>query len=174
MRVLVTGGAGFVGSHVVAALLDAGAEVRVLDVRHPGEPDPRVDVMVGDVGDPPTAWAAVAGVDAVSHQAAKVGLGVDFGDTPDYVAVNDAGTACLLDALWRRSFRGRLVLASSMVVYGEGWSRCPEHGRVRPRPRRAGDLRAGRFEPRCPVAGCGREAGWEAVDESAPPDPRNV
>ena len=123
MKVLVTGGAGFVGSHVVDLLLADGAEVRVVD-RRPGHLDERVELLAGDLADPAVAEAAVADVDAVSHQASKVGLGVDFGDVSGYVEDNDLGTARLLEALWRRSFRGRLVLASSMVVYGEGRYRC--------------------------------------------------
>ena len=180
MKVLVTGGAGFIGSHVVDHLLAGGASVRVLDdlraAGHtvPDHLDPAVDLLVGDVADPALAAAAVTGVDAVCHQAAKVGLGVDFGDVRAYVADNDAGTACLLEALWRRSFRGRLVLASSMVVYGEGRYRCDEHGDVRPGPRSPADLDAGRFEPPCPRVGCGRPVHWAAVDEGAPMDPRNV
>jgi dTDP-L-rhamnose 4-epimerase len=113
---------------------------------------------------------AVAGVTAVSHQAAMVGLGVDIGDIADYVAHNDLGTAVLLRAL--RGFAGPIVLGSSMVVYGEGRYRCPEHGVVRPPPRAADDLDAGRFEPPCPS--CGRSLEPEAVPEDAPVDPRNV
>jgi dTDP-L-rhamnose 4-epimerase len=180
VKVLVTGGAGFVGSRVVAHLLDAGAEVRVLDSLDPGvhavapEVDGRAELVVGDVADPAVAEGAVAGVDAVSHQAAKVGLGVDFGDVGAYVAANDGGTAGLLVALWRRGFTGRLVLASSMVVYGEGRSRCPDHGLVSPAPRRATDLEAGRFDPPCPQPGCGRPVEVAAVTEDTPADPRNV
>jgi dTDP-L-rhamnose 4-epimerase len=103
-----------------------------------------------------------------------VGLGVDFGDVTRYVANNDVGTAVLLSELWRRSFRGRLVLASSMVVYGEGLARCAVHGVVRPGPRQPGHLAAGRFEPPCPVGGCGEELRWEEVDEDCGLDPRNV
>ncbi|MEA2933175.1 MAG: dTDP-L-rhamnose 4-epimerase [Actinomycetota bacterium] len=181
VKVLVTGGAGFVGSHVVDLLLGAGAGVRVVDSLEaapdrtvPAYLDPAAELLVGDVGDPEVAAAAVAGVDAVCHQAAKVGLGVDFGDVGAYVAANDTGTASLLHALWRRSFRGRLVLASSMVVYGEGRYRCEEHGEVRPPPRTAADLTAGHFEPVCPHAGCARPTAWAAIDERAPTDPRNV
>jgi dTDP-L-rhamnose 4-epimerase len=171
MRVLVTGGAGFVGSHIVGQLLDDGAEVRVVDVHADGV-DPRADLIEGDLADPPVAAAAVTGVDAVCHQAAKVGLGVDFGDAADYVRDNDVATVQLLSALWARGFAGRLVLASSMVVYGEGRSRCAEHGSVSPGPRRPEDLAAGVFEPPCPV--CGGRLAWQAVDESTPADPRNV
>ena len=179
MKVLVTGGAGFIGSHVADRLLAAGAQVRVVDnlAAHAGVPDsldPRLDLVVADVAEPGVADAAVAGVDAVCHQAAKVGLGVDFGDVGGYVTDNDLGTARLLEALWRRSFTGRLVLASSMVIYGEGRYRCQTHGEVRPGPRTAEDLAAGRFDPACPAAGCRSRAAWATIDESAPADPRNV
>ena len=181
MRVLVTGGAGFVGSHVVEQLLDVGAEVRVLDLLdadlHPGgavDLDPRAELIVGDIRDRPLVRRALAGVDAVCHQAAKVGLGIDFGDAGSYVAHNDAGTAVLLDALWQRRFRGRLVLASSMVVYGEGRARCPEHGAVAPGQRRPAELAAGRFEPPCPVNGCDHSTSWMPVSEDDRVDPRNV
>jgi dTDP-L-rhamnose 4-epimerase len=101
-----------------------------------------------------------------------VGLGVDFDDVADYVADNDGGTANLLRALWRRSFTGRLVVASSMVVYGEGRYTCANHGDVRAAPRDRRDLDSGRFEPRCPR--CGADLAWAPVPESAPLDPRNV
>src|SRR4051812_19388641 len=115
MKVLVTGGAGFIGSHIVEALLDGGAEVRVIDsldpaVHGPGslapDLDPRAELIAGDLADPALAAAAVTGIDAVCHQAAKVGLGVDFGDVTGYVAGNDTATAVLLEALWHKGFRG--------------------------------------------------------------------
>jgi dTDP-L-rhamnose 4-epimerase len=179
MRILVTGGAGFIGSHIVDALLAEGHEVRVLDALaeavHPESPahlDPRAELIRGDVTDRLTVARSIAGVDAVCHQAAKVGLGLDIGDIADYVRDNDLGTAVLLRELAKAGFGGRLVLASSMVVYGEGAYRCPEHGRVAPAPRAVAALDAGRFEPPCPV--CGGELEPYAVPDSAPLDPRNV
>ncbi len=111
------------------------------------------EYLWGDLTDVATIEAAVAGVDAVSHQAAMVGLGVDFDDIADYVHHNDVGTAALLRALHRARFRGRLALASSMVVYGEGRYECPSHGAVAPRPREIAALDAGCYEPACPECG---------------------
>lgn len=110
-------------------------------------------------------------VDAVCHQAAMVGLGKDFADAPAYVGCNDLGTAVLLAAMAEAGV-ARLVLAGSMVVYGEGRYDCSLHGSVRPGPRAAGDLEAGRFEPRC--SDCGSELVPGLVAEDAPADPRNV
>ena len=178
-RVLVVGGAGFIGSHVVDALVETGARVRVLDRLHPlahGEP-PRylnreAEYAWADVRDRDAVMRALDGVDAVSHQAAMVGLGVDIADLPAYESDNGLGTAVLLEAMHASGFCGRLVLAGSMVVYGEGRYRCPRDGVVAPAPRDPELLAAGEFEPRCP--NCGAEVAAEPVTESAPADPRNV
>ncbi|MDI3402244.1 NAD-dependent epimerase/dehydratase family protein [Streptomyces cavernicola] len=162
MRVLVTGGAGFIGSHVVEALAARGHEPVAYDVRL----DPGADVR-----DPEAVARALSGVDAVCHQAAMVGLGTGIADAPDYVSHNDVGTAVLLAAMAEAGVR-RLVLAGSMVVYGEGRYDCARHGRVRPGPRSVEDLDAGRFEPRCPRCGAFLTPGL--VTEDAPVDPRNV
>ena len=180
MRVLVTGGAGFIGSEIVRSLTSAGHEAVVLDAllpsahghaahRPPGDTDGRM--LVGDVRDREAVDRALRGVDAVCHQAAMVGLGKDFADAPEYVGCNDLGTAVLLAAMAEAGVRS-LVLAGSMVVYGEGRYSCPRHGTVRPGPRAGGDLAAGRFEPRCPD--CGAELAPGLVAEDAPADPRNV
>ena len=138
-RLLVTGGAGFIGSRVVAAALAAEWDVRVLDSLapdvHRAEPElpEGVELVRADVTDAGALDASLAGVDAVSHQAAKVGMGVDVADAPDYMRANVLGTGELIAALSGRGVR-RLVLASSMVVYGEGRYVGP-HGDVRPAPR---------------------------------------
>jgi dTDP-L-rhamnose 4-epimerase len=179
MDVLVTGGAGFIGSHLVDLLAEGGHRVRVLDRLHPkahgGPPDylrDDVEYVWADL-DGPALDGAVDGVQAVCHQAAMVGLGKDLADVVDYVRDNALGTARLLAALHRRRGRvDRLVLASSMVVYGEGGYRCQTHGRVRPAPREPARLAAGVWEPPCPV--CGRELAPLAVTEEAVTDPRSV
>ena len=207
-HLLITGGAGFIGSAIVDAALARGYTVRVLDslradvhgpspafitvpgpgpatgptIDHgpafrararnmvPAGMDPRVDFVHGDVTDPATVADALEDIDLVCHQAAKVGLGVDFSDAPDYVHSNEVGTAVLLAEMAKRGI-GRLVLASSMVVYGEGSYRGP-NGFTRPGPRRASDLDAGHFDPIDPVTGQALEP--VLVSETDPLDPRNV
>ncbi|MCY0951154.1 NAD-dependent epimerase/dehydratase family protein [Streptomyces sp. H27-S2] len=176
MRVLVTGGAGFIGSHIVHALSARGHEPVVLDAllpaAHPDTPDPPdAEFLRADVRDAGAVRSALRGVDAVCHQAAMVGLGKDFADAPAYVGCNDLGTAVLLAEMAAAGV-GELVLAGSMVVYGEGRYTCGRHGTVRPGPRRTEDLAAGRFEPRCPDCGAALAPGL--VGEDAPTDPRNV
>ncbi|MFL6053006.1 MAG: NAD-dependent epimerase/dehydratase family protein [Actinoallomurus sp.] len=160
MRVLVTGSAGFIGSHIVEALREHGHDVRPMDLLS-GE----------DVRDAATVARCLIGVDVVCHQAAKVGLGVDVSDLPAYASSNVLGTAVLLAGMAGAGVR-RLVLASSMVVYGEGAYDCGRHGRVRPGPRAESDLAAGRFEPRCPLCGAVLTPG--SVGEDTPVDPRNA
>jgi len=179
MKVLITGGAGFIGGTIAGQLLAGGHEVVVLDdldpAAHAGLPEglhAAARYVWGDVRDPEPWPDLLRGVDAVCHQAAKVGLGVNFADVVAYTSRNDLGTAVMLQALHHHGFHGRLVLASSMVVYGEGRYRCAHHGLVRPGPRREADLVAGRYEPPCPA--CGDALVAEAVPEHHWLDPRNV
>ncbi|MGC5171420.1 NAD-dependent epimerase/dehydratase family protein [Microbacterium sp. DT81.1] len=173
---LVTGGAGFIGSRVVTAALSAGWDVRVLDLLspevHPSTPaiSASVEIVRADVTDARALDGCLVGVDVVSHQAAKVGMGVDVADAPGYVRANVLGTGELIAALARAGVR-RLVLASSMVVYGEG-RYVGSDGDVRPGPRYEGDLRTGMFEPRDPVTG---EILTPALTvEGSPVDPRSL
>jgi dTDP-L-rhamnose 4-epimerase len=178
-RVLVTGGLGFIGSHVVDALVERGDSVVVLDRLHPlshaAEPAYRnrgAEYVRGDLRDAAAVRAALRGATAVSHQAAMVGLGVGLGDAPGYVSDNDLGTAVLLAELAASRFAGTLVLGSSMVVYGDGRYRCPRHGEVPAPPRQAEALASGAFDPACPR--CGEPLAPAAVSEDAAPDPRSV
>ncbi|MFI7063055.1 NAD-dependent epimerase/dehydratase family protein [Kribbella sp. NPDC050124] len=175
MRVLLTGGAGFIGRHVHHQLVAEGHEVTVLDSFRPDvhrrTPAPAPGLIVGDVRDATTVAAALDGIDTVVHLAAKVGLGVDLDDLDDYVSSNSLGTAVLLRQLAHAGIRN-LVYASSMVVYGEGRYDCDRHGRVAPGPRRTEDLDAGHFEPPCPI--CGAQLKPGLVEEDAVPDPRNA
>lgn len=177
MRVLITGGAGFVGSHVADLLVERGHEVVLLDNLLPqahgsGEvPEWTGSLVRGDVRDPGVLSEVLRGVDAVCHQAAVVGHGVDPSDAPEYASHNDFGTAVLLAAMHRAGVR-RLVLASSMVVYGEGRYECGEHGIVRPARRHQADIDAGRFEPGCPRCAAPMES--RLVPEDAPFDPRST
>lgn len=176
VRVLLTGAAGFIGTAIARRLTAAGDDVVGVDLmieqahgRRPADPGP--GVVIGDVRDEALLTRLLDGVDVVCHQAAMVGLGVHATDAPGYVSHNALGTATLLSAMTRAGVR-RLVLASSMVVYGEGRYRCVRHEIVRPGPRSAADLAAGRFDPPCPV--CGEALRCQPVPEDAPADPRNT
>ena len=181
MQTLVTGGRGFIGTAVVGELLARGHGVTVLDSlradvhgARPSNPLPDgVRLVAGDVRDPATVASALrtpGGTDAVVHLAAKVGLGAGLGDLDDYVSSNDLGTAVLLQAMAAHGV-GRLVLAGSMVVYGDGAYACPDDGPQAALPRTAADLAGGRFDPACPACGKALEPG--PTFEDAPTDPRN-
>jgi len=173
MRVLLTGSAGFIGTAIGAALESDGHEVVRVDLMLPmahGSSDVPAGTHQLDVRDADSWRHLCVGVDAVCHQAAVVGAGVRVGDLPDYASHNDLGTAALLAAMHESGVR-RLVLASSMVVYGEGRYTCPEHGDQTPPPRARDTLDAGEFENHCPA--CGAVLGWSLVDETARLDPRS-
>jgi dTDP-L-rhamnose 4-epimerase len=127
-RILITGGAGFIGSHLARHLLRQGHEVRALDRldpqvhperERPAYLDEEVELVKGDVRDPAAVAEALDGVDVVVHLAARVGVGQSMYEIADYCSVNTVGTGVLLEALTERPVR-RLVVASSMSIYGEG------------------------------------------------------
>jgi dTDP-L-rhamnose 4-epimerase len=173
MRVLLTGAAGFIGGAVDAEFTAAGHDVVRVDALLPQAHSVRPEVEdlheldVRDAGQ----WADLLdGLDLVCHQAALVGAGVTVADLPAYAAHNDLGTAALLAAMADRGVL-RLVLASSMVVYGEGRYACAEHGTIAPGPRSVAALETGDFDNPCPT--CGRALTWELADEDARLDPRS-
>lgn len=154
-HVLITGGAGFIGSHAAAELLAAGYRVRVLDalvpqvhgegVTRPEYLHPDVELRVGDVRNPDAVAKALTGVDAVLHLAAAVGVGQSMYEIAHYTDVNNLGTAVLLEALAQQPVR-RLVVASSMSIYGEGLYRTEDGALCAPPERGLGQLKAGRWE----------------------------
>ena len=175
MRVLLTGAAGFIGSRVGAALRADGHDVVGVDLLLPAAHGPEPQLPPGchqvDVRDGEALAPLLAGVDLVCHQAAMVGAGVNAADAPAYGGHNDYATTVLLAQMFAAGIR-RLVLASSMVVYGQGRYACPVHGPVDPLPRRRADLDAGIFEHRCPLGG--EELQWRLVDEDAALRPRSL
>ena len=174
MRVLVTGSAGFIGAATRLELEAGGHEVVPVDALLPQAHGPGAAVPGTQVRDVRHAgqWVdLLRGVDAVCHQAAVVGAGVRVGDLPLYASHNDLGTAELLAAMHVAGV-DRVVLASSMVVYGEGRYACATHGAQLPPPRATEDLDAGDFENRCPR--CAEPLGWELVEEDARLDPRSA
>ncbi len=155
-RVLITGGAGFIGSYVADELLAHGYRVRVLDrlseqvhgegCRRPPYLADEVELIKGDVRDPEAVERALEGCDAVFHLAAMVGVGQSMYEIVNYTAANGVGTAVLLEALIKRPVR-RLVVASSMSIYGEGLYR-DSRGRTRDRAQRTIEqMKAKRWDP---------------------------
>src|SRR4051794_14855408 len=156
--ILITGGAGFIGSHVARHLLDRGHEVRALDAlseqvhgggERPSYLDPDVELIVGDVRDPAAVSSALDGVDSVVHLAARVGVGQSMYEIADYQGVNTYGTAVLLEALMDRPVR-KLLVASSMSIYGEGLYETVDGRVAEAVERRRDQLEAGEWEPRGP------------------------
>jgi dTDP-L-rhamnose 4-epimerase len=175
VRVLLTGAAGFIGARIADALRDAGHDVIAVDAMLPSAHGPGAEAPAGcqvlDIRDASALAPLMKGVDVVCHQAAVVGAGVNAADAPSYGTHNDYGTAVVLAEMFAAGCQ-RLVLASSMVVYGQGRYDCPEHGPVDPHPRTRADLDAGVFEHRCPL--CGVIVAWRLVSEDAPLRPRSL
>lgn len=174
-RILVTGGAGFVGSHLVDALVQAGHEVRVFDnltpqVHPAGRPDylaRDIELLQGDMRDVSAVRQSLAGVDIVFHKAAAVGVGQSMYEISHYMGANTQGTANLLQAILDGKCRiEKLIVASSMSIYGEGRYRCPQHGEIAPPPRPLEQLKRKQWETRC--VQCGTVADPVPTNESKP------
>ena len=186
---LVTGGAGFIGSYIVEELLRAGYEVRLFDSLEPqvhgglaetgAAPEylaEEAEFVQGDVRDREAVDKALEGVDYLFHEAALVGVGQSMYDARRYMDVNAVGGANVLDAVTQsktvRSRLKKMVVASSMSIYGEGAYRCAEHGLVYPRLRPAAQLEKGEWELRCPS--CGAGVTPVATSEDKPLQPLSI
>jgi dTDP-L-rhamnose 4-epimerase len=181
MNVLVTGGAGFIGSHLVRRLLQEGCTVAILDnfssqvhgssQELPSDLANDVELYRADVRDRDTVSRALVDRDVVVHLAAETGTGQSMYEISRYQDVNLGGTAAILDVLVskpRLSLR-RIVLASSRAIYGEGKYRCQEHGIVYPKGRALYRLKEKKYDPICPV--CEIECAPEPTDEDSPFQP---
>ena len=179
-RVLITGGAGFIGSHVADALLEKGCEVRALDNlseqvhggsrEFPAYLDPEVQCIEADVRDSRAVERALSGVDAVFHFASAVGVGQSMYEIEKYVDINNRGTAVLLEALRRRPV-AKLIVASSMSIYGEGLYRDGTGAACAPRPRSTQQLKAGDWDL---ADAHGRRLDPVATPEDKMPMPESV
>ena len=160
-RILVTGGAGFIGSHTVDQLIARGDTVRVYDnlnsqvhgenAKRPEHLHPEAEFIVGDVRDRDHLKKAIEDVELVIHDAAEVGVGQSMYSIDQYISTNVQGTGVLWDILVNEKHTVEKVLvASSMSLYGEGYYRCAEHGRISPKPRPENQLIEGQWEMLCP------------------------
>jgi dTDP-L-rhamnose 4-epimerase len=183
MRVLVTGGAGFVGAFVVEALVKDGCQVRVFDnldpqvhrdgARNLDEVKSRIEFVRGDVRDRDSLRGAIEGVDRIVHLAAVVGVGQSMYEVVRYVDHNTLGTAVLLDILANDKHRvKKLVVASSMSIYGEGAYACRACGDVQPGLRSLERMQQGRWEVPCPS--CGGDAEAKPTAEDKPLQPTSI
>ena len=181
-NVLVTGGAGFIGSHLVDALVDRGHRVRVLDALVPqvhGESAAPVylnsaaEFIQADICDRNAVNKALEAIDVVFHEAAEVGVGQSMYEIERYVRANDLGTAVLLEGiLERKSQIKKLVVASSMSIYGEGAYTCETCGSVAPQLRSSAQLLDRRWEVECPT--CGKQLSPAPTNEEKPLFPTSV
>lgn len=181
MKILVTGGAGFIGTHLTRHLLALGHQIVVLDNFLPqvhggnralaADVAPNVQLLTGDVADPAIFGSALVGADCVVHLAAETGTGQSMYEVARYERTNLAGTALLYDVLTKSPGHQvhRVVVASSRSIYGEGAYRCPQDGIIYPSSRSSADKAAGLFDPLCPLCGGGCET--IPTPESAPFQP---
>jgi dTDP-L-rhamnose 4-epimerase len=190
-KVLVTGGAGFIGSYLVDELLRRGYDVRVFDTLEPqvhgglreagGRPDylsRDAELIIGDVRDRDAVLEALEGVDYLFHEAALVGVPQSMYDIRRYTDTNSLGGATVLDAVANtpavRQRLRKMVVASSMSIYGEGAYRCEVHGEVYPKLRPPAQLERREWEMRCPAEDCGRIVVPAPTTEDKPLQPLSI
>ena len=183
MNILVTGGAGFIGSHLIEQLLGNGHTVRVLDTLvpqvhgvdadWPSRLPAAVELQRGDVTDEAAWRKALAGMDVVYHLAAEVGVGQSMYEITRYMAANTMGTAIFMELLASRAYPIRkVIVASSMSIYGEGAYSCPACGLVAPPMRDVAQLEERQWELCCP--NCARELSPTPTNEGKPLQPTSV
>ena len=181
-KVLVTGGAGFIGSHIVDLLVEKGYDVTIYDNLEPqvhgtGCPpeylNPHARFVQGDIRDRESFARVLKGQDVLYHEAALVGVGQSMYDIARYTEVNAAGAACVLQAVIEaKPALRKILVASSMSIYGEGRYECPEHGAICPRLRPRAQLAAHDWEMRCPR--CSAQAKPVPTDEEKPLYPTSI
>ena len=181
-KILVTGGAGFIGSHIVDALISKGHEVTVLDVLdsqvHPEQVVPEylnkaTTFIKADVGDRAIIEKLVPEHDVIYHEAAAVGVGQSMYQIEHYVRENTMNTAVLLDVLANKEHSiKKLIVAASMSSYGEGKYECPDCGVVYPRLRPESQLNSRDWEMKCPE--CGKDVSPLPTDEKKPMDSTSI
>jgi dTDP-L-rhamnose 4-epimerase len=179
-RILVTGGAGFIGSHLVDALVKEGHKVRILDNLEPqvhsevpAYLNARASFIQGDIRSDESIRAALKDIDVVFHHTAAVGVGQSMYQIQKYVDVNSGGTAKLLDTIVNGKYDiEKLIVASSMSIYGEGAYRCGSCGVVYPKQRTESQLEAGQWDLKC--ARCDQKLEPLPTDEDKPMYPTSV
>uniref|UniRef100_E6QLI9 NAD-dependent epimerase/dehydratase n=1 Tax=mine drainage metagenome TaxID=410659 RepID=E6QLI9_9ZZZZ len=181
MKILITGGAGFIGQHLARFLLERNVSLTILDnflpqvhgnaAQLPADLAARVRLVRGDVADPVAMQDALQGVERIVHLAAETGTGQSMYEVGRYARTNLEGTAYIFDVLAKTPNRklDRIVVASSRAIYGEGAYQCEQDGLVYPQPRSSAAKQEGSFDPLCPV--CKRACATAATPESAPAQP---
>jgi len=171
MKILVTGGSGFIGSHLTDHLITLGHEVTALDREPPAYPNPAADYVLEDVCNP-LDHVMARKFDAIFHLAAEVGSGLSMADPRKFLHTNSTGTANLLEAMRRSGTYAKVIVASSATVYGEASYRCEEHGIFHPDPRPVEQLEKAQWEVKCPR--CGRDMQALAIKEDRPLNPTSI
>ena len=184
MKILITGGAGFIGSHTADLLIEKGHDVRIMDVfdkqihqgKRPDYLDSRCEITEGDVRNPAAWEKCLAGIDAVIHLAARTGIGQSMYEPVSYSDTNVLGTAVFYDLLLKkpdlRSGIKKIIVASSKTIYGEGAYRCRTHGTVHPETRKLEQLKKKDWELHCPL--CGEYVVPIGITEDKPPQTPSI